>query len=83
MKWSGVPPLLVPTVDVVRSEELLHSVQVPFLSCIQESAVPTQQVCQVRLLVTHQVKARQVVTVTTIHIGTMLMGVVRVIKSLV
>ena len=72
MKRCGVPTLLVPAVDILTSEQFLDTVQIPFLGGIQQSTVSPQQVRQVALLVLHQVQSCQVVTVTTIHISTIL-----------
>ncbi len=66
--------MLVPAVYVLCSEQLLDSVQAPLLGCVQESAVSSQQVSEIPLLLLHEVQASQVVTVTAADVGSMLKG---------
>lgn len=64
--------MLVSAVDVVYVDQLLDTFEVALLGGIQEGTVPTKEVSQVPLLVLHQVKAREVVSVTFVHICSML-----------
>ncbi len=75
MQWRGVPPMLVLAVDVLLGGQLLHSIQVALLGCLEQSHLPSQQVGYVTvLLVLDHVQRSQVVTVTAVQISTILGG---------
>jgi len=72
VEGCGVSPMLVPAVDVLGCDQLLHAVQVPLLCSIQEGRVSPKEVSDVTVWLFHHVQRDQVITVATVYISTML-----------
>ena len=69
VQWGGVPPSLVPAVDVTGRDQLPHAVDVPVLGGIEEGRVPPEEVRYVPVLLRlHHVQRSQVVPIATIHV---------------
>lgn len=69
---GGVSAMLVPAVDVLRSQEFLDSVQVTLLGSIKKGSLSPEQVNQITILVLDYLQRCQVVLVLTIWVSTIL-----------